>query len=167
MTAKIKYLSYDGNPTVNVAPHRPSIEDLGSNTYEDFPGEPVDPIHEWPADCANQMCGVVEQHGKMGDSVDFSVRFDEDGEPFIYKQKQCRTSNVVITALDNGDGDTSCTWPSNSFPPALIEPTAFINVFDGSPPGYATAEAIANGVRVRCYDADGELADLPFTVRHG
>lgn len=162
----IPYLCYDGDAENNVAPHRPSVDDLGSDSYEDFPGEPVDTTHEWPADCANQMCQVVERLGRLSDNLKISVRF-ADGAPFVQSSVQPRTSAVTITATDDGTGITALTWPANSFPPNLVDATATINVVSGSAAGYATTETIANGVRVRCYDTAGALANLPFTVRVG
>jgi hypothetical protein len=156
----IDYLCYDGNPSDNVAPHRPSIDDLGSDQYEDFPSEPVDPTREWPAACCNEMCGVVASLSRMSNVVAITVHFTS-GTPFVQSSAQPRTTPVVIQPLDNGVGDVSLTWPANSFPPALNDPKAYVT---GATVGAASAIAISNGVRVRVKDLTNTAADLPFVV---
>jgi len=159
----IDYLCFDGDVANNIAPHRPSIEDVGSDTYQDFPAAPVDERYEISARNVNQICGVVPQLSKMGDQFRATVRFSA-GVPSVHSQAQCRTAPVTITVTDNGTGDTSLTWPANSFAPSIVDPRVTVN---GDTPGYGTGEAITNGVRIRTFDTAGAAANLPFTVAVG
>jgi hypothetical protein len=159
----ISYLCYDGDAPNNIAPHRPSIDDLGSDQYQDFPGEPVDPIHEWPADGCNEMCGVVEKLARMGATLKVTVHFSS-GTPNVFSSTQPRTSPVTIVPVPNGTGDVSLVWPANSFPPSLNDPKANVT---GTTPGVAVAELISNGVRVRVVNMSNAAADLPFIVELG
>jgi len=155
----VDYFTYDGDPGNGVDPHRPSIDDLGTDTLEDFPGEPVDPRYGVNSEAENQRNRVGAALAKTTAPLELSVRFSA-GAPFIYKNVQLRTTSATITVTDNGTGDTSLTWPANSFPAQILEPGGCIN---GDTVGMIAIESITNGVRVRTLSSAGAAADLPFT----
>ncbi len=156
----IEYFCFDGDPANNVAPHRPSLDDVGGDSIEDFPGQPTDPRY-WVTDKdENQRNQLLHGMAKVTPATIISVRFS-GGAPFIYKHSQVRTSDATLTPADNGVGDTTITWAANSFPPELVEPRVSIN---GPTPGMASVELVANGVHVVTLDSSGAAADLPFTV---
>lgn len=156
----VDYYVYDGDPGSNTDARRPSTDDVGGNGLEDFPGEAPDPRYAINSEAENQRNNCLTGHARTQASVIISVRF-VTGDPFVYKQSNTASSPVDVAVTDNDVGDVSLTWPAGSVPPALVEPVASVN---GATPGVAVAEAIANGVRVRVVDMDGDPADLPFTV---
>lgn len=158
----VDYYVYDGDDGSNTDARRPSTDDVGGNGLEDFPGEAPDPRYAVNGEAENQRNNCIAGHARTQASIILSVRFSS-GNPFIYKQTNVASSPIAVTDTDNGVGDVSLTWPAGAVPPALVEPTATVN---GSTPGIATTEIIANGVRVRVFDLAGDAADLPFTVSY-
>jgi hypothetical protein len=154
----IDYYCFDGDPSNGIAPHRPSIEHLGGEAMEDYPGEPVDPDHGLPANAENQRNQVAARLAALTPYLSFSVEFPSG--PDVVDQQQARSSNATLTPNSTGTGVTEITWPANSFPPAVVKPKAYLN----AGPGMIWAEPISNGVRVHTYNSAGAAADLAFTV---
>jgi hypothetical protein len=78
-----------------------------------------------------------------------------------------RTTTVIgdFTVTDNGTGDTTITWPANTFPPPAYKPKASLNsdVAALAP----VAFYVSNGVHVKTRNSAGTLTDMDFTVDIG
>jgi len=144
-------------------PRRPSLEDVGGATHEDDAVFPPDPATMPYAAELNQWAMQVAAFGKVVPSLILSVEF-AGGAPAVVVASSPRSSVALgdFTVTDNGTGDTTITWPANTFPPEVTRPEVSINQDIGEMVG-ATVTAVANGVRVRTYRSAGAY-DLAFTV---
>lgn len=161
------FLTWDGNPDDGTLPYRPATDDMGGDHFEDDAEDTPDANENPTAAGYNQIVKQVAAQGKVIPAAKLEVRFSA-GVPIIARASG--PGNAVITSLftptDNGAGDTSVTWPADTFPPHQISPSG-ITVFHTSSTAYGVEE-ITNGIRVRTFttDASGNrtAADLPWTI---
>lgn len=148
---------------IDGGPRRPSLEDVGGATLQDDAMYPPDPTTMPYAAQLNQLQKQAAAVGEVVPALVFSVEFTA-GDPIIVSASGPRTSLVIadLTPTDNGVGDTTITWPANTFPPEVAGPEVSINEDTGALTG-GNVVAVTNGVRVRTYNAGGPL-DLAFTV---
>ncbi len=146
-------------------PQRPSLAAMGEAALvddEDFP--PVAPTMP-TSPMLNQWQRQLAAQGKVVPALIVSVRFS-GGAPSVYKFTTPGDNLVLadITVTDNGDGDTTLSWPANKLPVSVAEPMASIN---GSTSALAPAAEMptALSVRVRTWNASGVAADRAFTVQ--
>lgn len=166
MSDDIKYLTWDGDPANNVAPHRPSIAHLGDNDKENEPGFPPDPRYGITADGSNQRAWQLWALSKVVPAVKLSIRFDGGGAPYLHSVSGTMSEVSIVpgesfTVTDNGTGDTTISWSSDFMPPILTEPEACIN---GLTPGMISVQAGTQNVRVLTLSSAGAATNLPFTV---
>lgn len=157
----LSYYCWDGDPSNGIAPHRPSVAQLGDDDKEDEPEGLPDPRFGNTAAASNQRARVIAGESKVADRLRITVRLDGSSDHFVHSVSTPRTNFGTgdITLARPSTGVVELTWAADSFPPALTDPIAGIN---GASPGMASAEVIANGVRVHL--SDGSAANLPFTV---
>jgi hypothetical protein len=144
-------------------PRRPSLADVGGATLEDDTEYPPNRETMIYADEANQWQMQIVAMGGVVPSLVLSVEIS-GGTPAVVAFT-CPRDDLEIddfTVTDNGTGDTTITWPADTFPPELTRPELTINQDVGALVG-GTAVPVTNGVRVRTYDGSG-AEDLHFTV---
>ena len=151
-------LTWDIDP-----PRRPSLDDVGGATLQDHASKPPDKATMPYADQLNQWAEQIERLAAMIEGVGLSVTFAA-GTPSVSQFVAMRTTTVIgdFTVDDNGTGDTTITWPANTFPPSVLGPIVSIN--SDSDALAPRAFLVANGVRVKTKDSAGVAADLNFTV---
>lgn len=149
-------------------PRRPSLEDVGGAVLVDETPAP-DPATMLYADQQNQLQHQAAAAGKMMAIARISIAFAA-GAPSVVAF-QVPGNNVVLgtfTVTDNGVGDTSITWPANTFPPTGCRPEVSINYDPAAPPADAASAPMAgyitNGVRVVTRNHANAPADYDFTV---
>ena len=144
-------------------PRRGSLQDFGGATLEDDEDFAPDKNTMLYADLGNGLQRGVAAHEKCVFSVGISVTFSGGG-PVVSQVTGGAAAAVIdtITPTDNGDGDTTLSWPAGTFPAHILQPAAFINAdTDALAP---RAFYVANGVRVKTKAPDGTPTDMAFTV---
>lgn len=144
-------------------PQRPSLEAMGeASLVDDADFAPVAPTMPTSA-MLNQWQRQLAAQGKVVPALIVSVRFS-GGTPSVYKFSTPGSNMELadLTITDNGDGDTTIAWPTNTLPASVAEPMAAIN---GTSSGMISVETVsALSVRVRTWNAAGSAADRAFTV---
>ncbi len=144
-------------------PRRPSLADVGGATLEDDTERPPDKSKHPYSNQLNQWAKQIAAMGGVVPSLVLSVEITA-GTPAVVAFA-CPRGDLEIDDFDvddNGTGDTTITWPADTFPPELTRPTVTINQDTSALVG-GNAVAVTNGVRVRTYDGSG-AEDLHFTV---
>lgn len=139
-------------------PRRPGINDLGDEVENDpvFAPKPGMPS----AEMFNMLRGLAVALGGLIPVAGLSVRFS-GGAPLVDLYFDVRTSHVTPTLVDNGNGDTSITWPANTFPAPALRHGGMLN---DDAARSITVAPITNGVRVKTRTAADSGADCAFTV---
>lgn len=156
----------DGNPFdvftrtgATNTPHRPTVEDFdGCQCLNAV--SPPDPVTMPTAPAWNTMGRTLAAYARVVPAIVATVRFDS-GTPSLEFMSACSESLAVVV-VDNGVGDTSLTWTSDTVPPPIADPMA--SVSDASTDAHIRAYAITNGVRVVTKNLAGAAADVRFTV---
>jgi hypothetical protein len=123
----IDYFSFEGNEDGGIAPHRPSVDDLGGESFENDTAYPPDD----DAPCAeqqNEIDRVLAAVAGISPVLAFTLDFNS-GDPYIARF-YCANRTVSMSSLtltDNGSGDTSVVYPEGKLPPAVLDPAAFNN----------------------------------------
>ena len=161
--AAIEYPPYDGDGA-SIAPHLPSIADLGGDAKENDPAEPPDPVTMPDARDHNALVRTVSSHGRVTAAMLLSVAFS-GGAPYVYAMttKHSSLDSGDLTLTDNGTGDTTIEWPADSFPVDGVQPfgltmNELLSVYRQN------AAPVSNGVRVVTTDSGGSGIDCAFTV---
>jgi hypothetical protein len=162
MTRALEELSWDLE-AADGGPRRPSLEDMGGATLVDDTEFEPDRSRMPYAAQLNQLQKQASAQGQVVESLVLSVEFS-GGAPAVVAFTCPRTGMGIddFTVTDNGTGDTTITWPADTFPPELTRPELTINQDIGAIVG-GTVVAVTNGVRVRTYQAAGAV-DLHFTA---
>lgn len=158
------YLTWDGDVANGVLPRRPSTDDLGGDQYEDDAESPPD-LHEFPSAADfNQLVKQIAALSKCVAAAKIETRFNA-GAPFIQRASGPGTAIVpsLFTVVDNGVGDTSVTWPVNTFPTPQISPSGLTVFSSAATHAEGQIEEITNGIRVRTFQ-NAVAADLPWTA---
>lgn len=145
-----------------VPPRRPSIDDVGGAAFQDDQKNPPNQATMPSSAMENQNEMQVQAAHKVLPVCVFSIKFTT-GTPSLDSFSTLSSLPITgtFTFVDNGTGDTSVTWPANTFPTAINKPKGGIT---GATIGQIAVEAITNGVRVRTANAAGAATDLPCTV---
>lgn len=148
---------FDINP-----PRRPGIDDVGGAAKIDDAESPPDPVEMPTAADDNQHQNLLVRYGMVIPVAIITVHYTA-GAPAVFKVTSPRVAVVpgTFTVGDNGTGDCSLTWAANTFPAPLADPIANAT---GATIGKGSAEAIANGIRVRMANAAGAAADINFVA---
>lgn len=163
MSEAATYLTWDGDGSDEL-PRRPTIDDLGGDTKVDDDEFPPDDIEHFTAEGWNQKAKQIPALARVAESCKLEVRFDS-GSPFVARAASPKSSLPLdtFTVVDNGTGDTSITWPANTFPPSVISPTGLTLLSSSSTPVSGKVQEITNGIRVRTHD-NGAAADVAWTI---
>lgn len=163
MSDLIDYDPWHGDPGNAVAPHRPSLDQLGGGAYEDDQSDPpdLDTMPSAAMENANEktLAGIA----RLSDLATWSIKFNA-GAPYIDKSSFADKLlvNGDFTVTDNGLGQTDITWAADTFPVAVAEPALTLNEIAGV--REAAAWLIPNGVRINTFDDLGIGVDCAFTV---
>lgn len=143
-------------------PRRPSVDDLGGDQKQDNNEAPPDDQEHFTAGGWNQKVKQISASARVTASCLLDVQFDGSA-PFLaaFSCPRDNLTSATFTLTDNGTGDTSITWPADTFPPHVISPSGFTPF--GSAVVDGRVEKITNGIRVRTRSA-GSAADVPFTI---
>jgi len=147
-------------------PRRPGPDDLDA-TVEDE-GAPIAPIKGMLyASQVNQALKLIEAAWRMLPVCSIEIHF-ASGAPFIFKLQAARGDATpgMFTVMDNGNGDTTITWPAGAFPVAASSPTADM-CEDGAwlaPTAIAGTFAGLPGVRVKTRSSAGALTNAAVKV---
>ena len=163
MSDLIDYDPWHGDPGNAIAPHRPSLGQLGGGAYQDDQSDPPDLDTMPSAAMENVNEKTLGGLARTGDVAAFSVKFNA-GAPYIDKATFADKELVIgdFTVTDNGLGDTSITWPADTFPVAVTDPCG-LTMNEMTNVSRTCAIAIANGVRVQTIDEGGIGIDTAFT----
>jgi hypothetical protein len=160
------FLTFDGGTgdAGPELPRRPSTDDLGGDDKQDNNENPPDDVEHFTAGGWNQIVKVLSALARTAAACKIEVRFS-GGAPVIQRVSALGSAitTATFTPTDNGMGDTTITWPADTFPPHVCSPTGLTlfssstNVVDGH------VEEVTNGIRVRT-KSGGAAADIPFTI---
>ncbi len=160
------FLTFDGGTGDDGAelPRRPSTDDLGGDAKQDNNEAPPDDVEHFTAAGWNQLVKVVAALSKTAPACKLEVRFSS-GAPYVARAPalSANVTLAIFTVTYNGTGDTTVTWPANTFPPSACSPTGLTMLVTSSADRGADLEEVANGIRVRT-KAGGSAADIPWTV---
>lgn len=160
------FLTFDGGTGDDgiELPRRPSTDDLGGDAKRDNNEFPPDDVEHFTAAGWNQLVKVVEALSKTAAVCKLEVRFT-GSTPYVARATAL-SRNVRIatfTVTDNGIGDTTVTWPANTFPPSACSPTGLTLLVTTSADRGFDVEEVANGIRVRT-KAGGAATDIAWTI---
>lgn len=143
-------------------PRRGSLQDFGGATVEDEDSAP-DKATMLYADLCNGLQRAVAAHEKAVFTIGITVTFS-GGSPVVSQVTGGPEAAIIdtITPTDNGDGDTTLSWPAGTFAASILGPMPALN--DGTVGGGITAALVANGVRVKTWTGASTAADRAFTV---
>jgi hypothetical protein len=145
-------------------PRRPSLDDLGGAQLED--DDPNPNPSEPSAAPLNQMTLQASAIAKVIHAAVLFVEFTA-GAPAL-TQLSAAGSLVnfgTFTVTDNGNGDTTITWPAQSSPPTVPLPVAnSIATAASTSARIITTTAATNGVRVRTWNSAGTATDTNFAL---
>ena len=161
------YLTWDGGD--GTLPRRPSADDLGGDEKLDNDEKPPDDVEHFTAGGWNQK---VKQHAalaRVSAACKIEVRFDGGGVPFVNRFTAAGTLVTLGTfsPTDNGNGDTTITWPANTFPPNTISPNGLTLYSSATNPVAGQVEEVTNGIRVRTFAWSGSawaLSNIPWSI---
>ena len=150
--------------TFDIAPpYRPGNADFNGSAKVDDSENPPDPTIMPSAAEYNTLTKLMVALGKVIPTAVISIKFTA-GVPSVdlFSAPGNNVTLGTFTVTDNGAGDTSVTWPVNTFPAAVAQPTVSLN--QDTNLGAARAFAIANGVRIKTPNLAGTLTDAAYTV---
>ncbi len=150
--------------TFDIAPpYRPGNTDFNGSAKVDDSENPPDPTIMPSAAEYNTLTKLMVAIGKVIPVAVISVKF-AGGTPVV-QFFSAPGSNVTLgtfTLTDNGIGDTTIGWPTNTFPPLVANPTVSLN--GGSPAAAPIALPLSNSVRVKTFNLAGSSTDIDYTV---
>lgn len=145
-----------------VPPIRPGIDDVGGGNKQNAT-RPPDPQRSLTAEDWNQLSKQGVELAAVAPMAMLSVKFTA-GAPVIDQMTGMGTAAKTIgtyTVTDNGNGDTSITWPAGTFPGRVAYHRAHLA---GATVGMIACETLTNGVRVRTMTSAAIASDLPFVL---
>lgn len=156
-------------PTKNTlaldSPRRPTEEDFGGTEQEDDALFPPNPKLHPTADGWKGHTRMLAAAWRMLPVCRLPITFSgsapakgvpQAGDPDI--------TSTTFTLADNGPGDTTITWPADTFPASTMPPQAFVNDPAHGSWLQPTCEPVTNGVRVKTKNGAGVLTDIHFTI---
>lgn len=161
-----EYNTWQGDPGNGIVPRRPSTDDMGGDDLQDDQEKP--PVEGEMATAAawDQIVKQIASLARTAHSCGIEVKITA-GTPAVTRAWAPNPSIVpaTFTPLDNGPGDTSVTWPPNTFPESNGPPTG-LTILSNSTATTSIrfhVEEIANGIRVRT-SINGAAADLDWSI---
>lgn len=145
-------------------PRRPSIDDLGGDQKQDNNEYPPDDVEHFTSRGWNQLVKQVRALSKVTPACKLEVRFNA-GVPYVarFSSPSSIVKQDTFTVTDNGTGDTTITWPPNTFPEHVCSPTGLTPLSSATAVVDGHVEEVANGIRVRMRSG-GSPADVPWTI---
>lgn len=150
--------------TFDIAPpYRPGSADFNGSAKVDDSENPPDPTIMPSAAEYNTLTKLMVALGKVIPVAVVSIKFTAAVPSIdLFSAPGSNVTLPTFVVTDNGAGDTSITWPANTFPAPVAQPTVSLN----QDANYAAPRvfAIANGVRIKTPNLSGTLQDAAFTV---
>lgn len=163
MSDLLTYNPWHGDPAASKVPVRPSLAQLGGAAYQNdannvpdldtMPSAEMENANEWTLAGVARVCPVAI----------ISIAF-ASGTPGV-DQQSCVDPAIVdgtFTVTDNGAGDTSITWPADTFPVPAAKPHS-LTLNGDVDIDRMRAIPISNGVRVKTF-LGAVATDCDFTV---
>jgi hypothetical protein len=148
--------------------HRPGADDFNGAAFQNDPDDEPDPGTQATAELVNTMCLALVSLGKVVANAKVSVKY-ASGNPVLDtftaapSAPTSATFTVGRTSGGAGAGDVTITWAAGTFPPALGQPMACLNVVGAAAAWGISCANVTNGVRV-ITTVGSTATDLPFTV---
>jgi hypothetical protein len=146
-----------------VPPIRPGSDDVGGCAKQNAT-PPPDPQRSLTADDWNQVSKQIVEMAAVLPVAILGVTFNA-GAPVvtvITGMGSAAKNPATYTPTDNGTGDTTISWPANTFPGRTANPMVTLNGGSGAAKS-PEAVTVTNGIRVKTQDGAG-AADIAFTV---
>lgn len=161
---QIEYFSYDGDSSNGIAPHAPTVGNLGgsSKVNDNLPPDP----QEMPdARDHNQIAPCIAAHGRVTPALELSFRYVDNEatlQGFGAKPEKVLYSDLTITTL--ATGHVRVTWPEQSFPQSSLWPRG-LTINSDTPCNELRAYpySAGNGIEVKTFH-DGSGVEVPFSV---
>jgi hypothetical protein len=159
-----EYLTWEGDSEDDVAPRRPSTDDVGGDAKEDDAEFPPDDVVHFTSAGWNQKAKQIPAIAKVAAACKLEVRITA-GAPAVSRvsSPSSLVEPATFTPTDEGTGDTSVEWPEDTFPPHVCSPTGLTFLSSSASSVTGHVEEIANGIRVRTFIA-GVAADVDWTI---
>lgn len=124
----VEYSVFDGDQDENISPHRPTLGNLGGAEFANDPTIPPDPETFPTAETENQQENVLYGLAQGAFALGFQITFSS-GTPSIagWWTIGTRLELADFTVTDNGDGDTTISWPAGYLVPKSIGPLLTLN----------------------------------------
>ncbi len=146
-------------------PRRPSTDDLGGDDKLDDADFPPDPVEHPTAAGHNQIVKVIAGLSRTAAACKLEIDFS-GGAPFV-KDAGGLSSNIIQatfeTPTDNGNGDTTVSWPADTFPPAIVSPNGLTLYSSSTQVVAGHVQKLTNGIRVRTF-VNGVATDVPWSI---
>ncbi len=160
------FCTWDGGTTDEGAepPRRPSSEDLGGDEKLDSEEAPPDAKEHFTSQGWNQKVKQLVALARMSAAAKFKVSFS-GGAPQIEQGAGCKATVTTTTfsPTDNGTGDTTVTWPADTFPPEIVSPNGLTLYSSSAQVVSGHVQLVTNGVRVRTF-VNGVASDVPWSI---
>lgn len=163
MSIAPEHLTWQGSPSDDVAPRRPSTDDLGGDEKIDDAEYPPNDKEHPTAGGWNQQVRQIVAIAQVTSACKLEIRYSS-GAPFVARvaSPSPDVTPATFDVTDNGTGDVSITWPADTFPPHGCSPTGLTPLSTSTRLG--SVEEISNGIRVRFFDTEADPADTDFTI---
>ncbi len=151
-------LTFDISP-----PRRPALDDVGGAALIDNALRPPRGSTMPTAAQLNQWALQIQRFGGIVPVALLSVRFTA-GVPSLDSFACLPTAPITatFTVTDTATGNTTITWPANTFPSALVKP--MVTITEDIAALAPIALLVTNGVQVKTRNAASALTDMAFTV---
>jgi hypothetical protein len=161
------FLVFDGGTDAGGTelPRRPSTDDLGGDQKQDDAEFPPDDVEHPTADGWNQLVKVVAALSKTAACCKLEIDFS-GGAPFVTAASGLGSGikqSTFGTPTDNGTGDTTVSWPANTFPPFTISPNGLTLYSSSTNVVAGHVQKLTNGIRVRTF-VNGAASDVPWSI---
>lgn len=146
-------------------PRRPTEDDFGGTERVDDALFPPNPVTMPTAADYNERGRMLAAVWRMAPVAILPMTFiagaptkgtPQSGNPAL--------TSATFTVVDNAAGDTTITWPADTFPAAVRPPQAEVDDPAHGSWLHPTCEPVTNGVRVKTRNSAGVLADVGFTL---
>ena len=168
--------TWDGNANLSppvTAPYRPGAADFNGIALADSAVYPPNPRTMPTAALLNTWSAMGVMLGRLCQNLTMSVRYSSGGAPIIDSFTTAPTAAASLPAASTftvnrttggaANGDISISWPVGTFPAALTQPKAYLNVSLGAN-SYSIGIVAYGSTSVRVTTNQGSTpTDLPFT----
>lgn len=163
--------TFAGNPKASpptAIPYRPNSNDMNGIGIQNDPNFPPNPATMIVAELANTWSAQLVDVSRVVPMLVISVTVGPlainsiAAAPAVVQSTPIGTTfTLARTGGGAGSGDTSITWPANTFASPITQPYVALN---GTTPGGICISAITNGIRIVTVNMSNAATDLPYTA---